>query len=172
MQTITVTSGLILLEIVSFANPYTYYKKRIKSFITEYLELIGRNDLIETFGMESSEVNVLDFKRTATEKLVSLMRCSLADDYISELKAKIRHFYDLHFLWSNDEGHKFLQSEQFKKEFHALLRSDRIHFSEPEGWQNRSLSESPLVTDFENVWNGLKATYLRELPDVAYMEVP
>ena len=35
--------------------------------------------------MQPFEVNVLDKRRTLTEKLVSLMRCSLADIYIPPL---------------------------------------------------------------------------------------
>lgn len=74
----SVTPGQILLEIVSFANPYPYHRKQVKSFITEYLELAGRLDIIEEYGLEAFEVNVLDPERTATEKIVSLLRYSIA----------------------------------------------------------------------------------------------
>lgn len=43
-------------------------------------------DIIEEYGLEAFEINVLDPERTATEKIVSLLRYSLADDYITELR--------------------------------------------------------------------------------------
>ena len=55
-----INPGQILLEIVSFANPYPYQKAFIKSFLTEYLEKADRNDIIEQFGMQgaNSGINV------------------------------------------------------------------------------------------------------------------
>ena len=168
----SITPGQILLEIVSFANPYPYHKKQIKSFVTEYLEQSGRLDIIEEYGLEAFEINVLDPERTATEKIVSLLRYSLADDYISELRAKIRHFYDLHFLWNDETIRVFLQSDKFRSEFKTLIESDQARFNEPLGWQSKSFSESPMLTSFDDIWEQLKSTYLRELPDLAYQNIP
>lgn len=83
-----ISPGQILLEIVSFANPYPFEKVFIKSFLTEYLESTGRNDIIDEFVMQGFEINVLAKSRTATEKMVSLIRHSLAYDYISEFKSQ------------------------------------------------------------------------------------
>ena len=62
-------------------------------------------------------VMVLDKRRTATEKLVSLMRCSLADDPMTQLSAKIRHFYDLHYLLHDEETNGYLKSDAFRADF-------------------------------------------------------
>lgn len=167
-----INPGQILLEIVSFANPYPFQKVFIKSFLAEYLEKSGRNDMISEYNMEGFEINVLAKSRTATEKMVSLIRHSLANDYISELKAKIRHFYDLHYLWIDPECRDYLQSDDFKNEFSELLRNDQIRFKEPEGWQDKTLADSPLITSFENVWAELSETYSRELPELAYRTIP
>lgn len=167
-----INPGQILLEIVSFANPYPYQKVTIKSFLTEYLEKAGRQDIIEQFGMHSFEINVLAKSRTATEKLVSLIRHSLAADHISELKAKIRHFYDLYFLWNDPESRAYLQSEQFRREFHALLSSDQARFKEPKGWSDKSVADSPLISSFDLIWEELQETYSKELPELAYQDIP
>lgn len=167
-----INPGQILLEIVSFANPYPYQKVFIKSFLSEYLEIAGRHDIIEQFGMRGFEINVLAKSRTATEKIVSLIRHSLAADYISELKSKIRHFYDLHFLWNDSESRAYLQSEQFNRDFHTLLSSDQTRFIEPEGWGDKSLTDSPLISSFEIVWGELQETYSKELPELAYQDIP
>lgn len=167
-----INPGQILFEIVSFANPYPYKKVFIKSFLTEYLEKAGRNDVIKEFGMEGFEVNVLAKSRTATEKLVSLIRHSLATDYISELKAKIRHFYDLHFLWNDPECRAYLESEVFRREFQHLLSSGQARFKEPEGWSDKTVSDSPLITSFDDLWFELRVTYSKELPELAYQAIP
>lgn len=167
-----INPGQILLEIVSFANPYPYQKVFIKSFLTEYLENMGRNDIIEAYGMQGFEIQVLAKSRTATEKLVSLIRHSLSADYISELKAKIRHFYDLHFLWNDPESRAYLESAEFKTDFKALLSSDQAQFKEPEGWCDKKVSDSPLISSFDIVWSELKETYSKELPELAYQAIP
>jgi arginine decarboxylase-like protein len=38
--------------------------------------------------------------------------------------------------------------------------------------QDKKMVDSPLLTDFHAVWNNLKSLYLRELPDLAYQEIP
>lgn len=171
-QTSAVTPGQILLEIVSFANPYPFHEMEIKSFVTEFLEKAGRGDIIEKFDLGAFSINVLDKRRTATEKLASLIRFSLANDYIPELRAKIRHFYDLYFLWSDAEIRDYLSGPQFKQEFEDLFISDQSRFAEPEGWRKKTIKDSPLLNDFDSVWAELKGTYLKELPDLAYREIP
>lgn len=167
-----VNPGQILLEIVSFANPYPYQKVFIKSFLTEYLENVGRNDIIEAYGMQGFEIQVLAKSRTATEKLVSLIRHSLSADYISELKAKIRHFYDLHFLWNDPESRAYLESAEFKTDFKELLSSDQARFKDPDGWCDKKVSDSPLISSFDIVWSELQETYSKELPELAYQAIP
>ena len=54
---------------------------------TEFLQATGNNRMIEEYGMQPFEVNVLDRRRTLTEKLVSLIRCSLANLYMPQLTA-------------------------------------------------------------------------------------
>ena len=171
-QIVSVNSGQILLEVVSFANPYPYHKVLIKSFITEYLEKSGRVDVIEKFNLGAFEINVLDKTRTATEKIVSLVRHSLADDYITQLKAKIRHFYDLYFLWNDIECRNYLTSSEFKLDFKALLEHDQQSFKEPIGWSNKTMKDSPLVKEINAVWSELQSTYVKEMPELAYKEVP
>jgi hypothetical protein len=66
----------------------------------------------------------------------------------------------------------FMKSNNFKIQFDEILQHDREMFDEPTGWKNKSLVESPLITDFENVWNQLKGTYKTELSALAYSTIP
>ncbi len=167
-----VNPGQVLVEINSFANPYPFEDREIQSFLTTYLYNKGEIDLIKEYEMQPFTVPVLDKRRTLTEKLVSLMRCSLADDYIPQLIAKIRHFYDLYYLFHDEDTKVYIESEVFKKDFNDLLQHDKEQFSKPEGWQKRGLDESPLVLSLDEVWARLESTYLSELPELAYDAIP
>ena len=134
--------------------------------------MLFRSRLIEEYDMQPFEVNVLDKCRTLSEKLVSLLRCSLADNYIFELKAKIRHFYDLHYLLNDEETRIYLGSDAFKSDLVNLFAQDQQRFDKPEGWQGKNIMDSPIIKDFHNIWGTLSNVYLRELPDLAYKEIP
>ena len=53
-----------------------------------------------------------------------------------------------------------------------VLEHDREMFEEPLGWQNKSVSESPLIVDFPIIWKELKVKYETELSDFAYRPIP
>ena len=167
-----VKAGIIQLEVVSFANPYPYEKKRISSLVRDFLLKAGREDMAEEYGLGVFELNVLDVRRTATEKLISLMRQSLGDDYMSGLRSKIRHFYDLHYLWNDETCRDYLMGEDFQRDFGRLLAEDQARFKEPQGWQQKRIGDSPLLTDFNSLWLELSKIYEAELPGLAYRPVP
>ena len=167
-----IKAGQLLVEINAFANPYPSQRCTLNSFLTNFLIQSGNDNLIEEYEMQSFEVTVLDKRRTLTEKLMSLLRCSLADYPMPELSAKIRHFYDLYFLLHDEEVHAYLQSEDFKADLKELFDHDQQEFEKPDGWQGKTMSDSPLLIDFHEIWNNLQSLYLRELPDLAYQEIP
>lgn len=168
----SINSGELLIEINSFANPYPRERRQISSFVYDFLLEQGAYDIIKEFGLEPFEVFVLDKRRTFTEKIVSLLRASLADEYMTEIKAKIRHFYDLHYLWYDAECRDYIIGDQFKGEFEELMSHDRLQFKEPKGWQHRPLSASPLLNNLEMVWRSLSKNYQDELSGLAYASIP
>lgn len=172
IQSGAIKAGQLLVEINSFANPYPFEKRTLSCFLTDFLQMSGNGNLIVEYGLQPFSVNVLDRRRTLTEKLVSLIRCSLADSYMPELTAKIRHFYDLHHLLQDEECRTYLSDKTFLDDFISLLAHDKQNFDKPEGWLNKHLKDSPLMTDLSSVWNSLRSVYLNELPDLAYRTVP
>ena len=168
----TVNIGQLLVEINTFANPYPYVSKNIDCFIAQFFRLTNNETLIEQYGLQEFSLNVLDKRQTLTEKLVSLIRFSLSDNYIYDLASKIRHFYDLHYLLQDEECENYLQSEHFKIDFNSLLEHDRETFDKPDGWSTIDIKQSPLLSDFPAVWSSLKGTYLKELPAIAFSEIP
>ena len=45
-------------------------------------------------------------------------------------------------------------------------------FDEPKGWQGKSIAESPLIVDFETIWEEIKRQYQTELSAFAYRPIP
>lgn len=161
-------SGLIQLEVVSFSNPYPYRKRKVSCLLRNFLLMRGREDLAEQYGLTEFEVNVLDLERTATEKLVSLIRHSLGNDYLGGLRSKMRHFYDLHYLLQNESCKAYLESEAFVADFRHLFAEDQARFDEPEGWQSRTVADSTLLRDFDAVWAYLSPLYESELVGLVF----
>ena len=168
----SVKAGQLLIEINTYANPYPYVKQEMSSLITDYLTSIGRQDLIEEYQLKSFTVNVLDKRQTMIEKLVSLIRFSFSEDPTVALAAKIRHFYDLYYLVNDSECEKYIHSADFQNDLKELFFHDQQEFDEPQGWQTKTIAESPLVNEFPVLWAGLRLTYRSELLTLAFSEIP
>ncbi len=172
-QSTSVKLGQIMVEINSFANPYPYDDCVIDNFIRIFLQDSGNPEIIEQYGMGTFSMKVLDKKRTATEKIVSLIRFSLAPDYEVELPKKIRHFYDLYYLMEDKDCAEYVYSDEFIGDLKMLLEHDRGIFDNPEGWNQRNLSESPLFHSLGEIWNKrLSSIYTNELSSLAYKSIP
>jgi len=162
----------LIVEINSFANPFPFQKLTIQSMVFDFLMKIGNEKYIEQYNLQSFEVNVLSKEQTLMEKLVSLIRFSFKENTVESISEKIRHFYDLYYLAKHTECAEFIKSDEFKKQFDTILNHDKAMFEEPKGWQNKSVSESPLITDFETIWKQLKEKYQTELSALAYRPIP
>lgn len=165
--------GQIMVEINSFANPYPYRDCTIDSFIGVFLRGTGNSGIASQYGMDAFPMRVLDKRRTATEKLVSLIRFSFASDCMAELSKKIRHFYDLYYLMEDSECRDYIRSDEFAADLSSLLGHDRDLFDNPGGWNRHLIPESPLFTSFPELWDGgLSGTYVSELSALAYRSIP
>lgn len=162
----------LIVEINSFANPFPYQRLTIQSMVFDFLMQTNNEKYIEQYNLQSFEVNVLSKEQTLLEKMVSLIRFSFKENTLESISEKIRHFYDLYYLMKNSECAEFVASDSFKKQFNTILEHDREMFEEPKGWQSKSISESPLVTDFSSLWKQLKEKYQTELSALAYRPIP
>jgi predicted nucleotidyltransferase component of viral defense system len=162
----------MVIEINSFANPYPNVKQEINSFVSEYLATNNQTKALEEYGLQPFSLNILDKRRTMIEKLVSLFRFSFSVNPRRALSAKIRHFYDLYYLAKDSECATYIQTTDFKQDFAALLTHDRQSFETPENWAEKEITQSPLITDFHDLWNFLKDIYLSELSKLAFVPIP
>lgn len=121
----------VIVEINSFANPYPYVKRQIRSFITSYLEENSMQSLIEEYDLHSFELNILDKRRTLCEKVVSLLRFSFMDNPVEGLGSKIRHFYDIYYLLNDAECMEYVKGD-FMNDTKELIEHDKEAFDVPE----------------------------------------
>lgn len=165
-------SDSIIVEINSFANPYPYTKLTVQSMIGEFLQSQSQEELIKKYDLDNFKVNVLNKEQTLIEKLVSLIRFSFADNIIESIVGKIRHFYDLYYLLQDEACNKYVNSDAFEEQFRKVIAHDQQQFDEPTGWNTKTMQHSPLIKDFDSIWEKLKTTYKNELSMLAYSEIP
>jgi len=165
-------SNSIIVELNSFTNPFPYSKLSIQSMIGEYLQSYNQNELIQKYGLEAYQVNVLNKEQTLIEKLVSLIRFSFDNNPIESISGKIRRFYDLYYLLQDETCMNYVNSDELKTQFCKVLAHDQQQFDEPMGWNAKKIQESPLIYDFDAMWNKLKTIYTTELTMLAYSEIP
>ena len=162
----------LIVEINSFSNLYQFKKLPIKSYLFDFLVQTRNEKHIEKYSLHPFELNVLNKERTLLEKLVSLIRFSFEENVEASISKKIRHFYDLYFLMHNADCASFVKSRKFKEQFKEILKHDKEMFDVPKGWHTKSVVESPLIIDFDNIWKKLKGIYKKELSALAYTELP
>jgi predicted nucleotidyltransferase component of viral defense system len=162
----------LIVELNSFANPIPFQKRLIQSLLFDFLDQTDNRSFIDTYQLHPFEINILNKEQTLLEKMVSLIRFSLDQDPIPSVSSKIRHFYDLYFLAKDNDCMQFIQSDKFKQQFLTLLEHDKELFDVPTGWGNRSILESPLIHNFDSLWNIIKGQYQSELTTLAYRSIP
>lgn len=160
--------GQLLFKINPYVKALPYKKLQIRSFVYDYLSMVMGVHLIEEYGLKPFEINVLDKQTTMTEEVVTLIRFSLAKNPLKELETKICIFYDLYYLMQDSECQEYLYSDDFRNNLKELHKQDRILFDNPLGWQYKSITDSPLICDFKNLWKELRKRYESELPLLAY----
>lgn len=166
-------SARIIVEISAFANPFPYEKRFVEPFLTTFLKKHGMDDLVVKYGIKPFELNVLSLKQTLCEKIVSLLRFSMSKDPVESLSSKVRHFYDLNALLREETVEAYLFSDGFIKDIEGLIIHDQQVFDEPSGWNDlRYIEQSPIVSDFNKLWNALAPTYEKNLLAVAYKKIP
>lgn len=146
------SNNKLIIEINSFANPFTYQRLTIQSMMFDFLLRTNNEKYIEHYNLQSFEMNVLSKEQTLLEKMVSLIRFSFTENAAESISEKIRHFYDLYYLMKNPGSAKFVVADSFRRQFYTILEHDREMFDEPKGWQTKTILESPLVNDFPSLW--------------------
>ena len=115
----------IKLEIGSTVRPDPFSKRKVKTYIQEYLESIERNDIIEQNQMCVVNVNVLNIERTFIDKIMSIKRHAMC----GTLDKKVRHIYDVVALYTHPTIKIFLENKNdLKKLIKITKETDAFYF--------------------------------------------
>lgn len=104
-------------------------------------------------------MQVLSLERTLTEKVLALVRAGYQPDTVAELRAKIRHVYDLYYLLKHESLQDFFDGADFDTLVKAV-QADDARNSELQGdWAEKPLAGSALFAAPTQIWPELQTTY-------------
>lgn len=106
----------VILECAFFINSFPIESKYISSYIYDYLNNIGRIDLVKKYNLEPYKINVQTLERTFIDKVFAICDYYLENDENSHS----RHLYDLFMLYPS-----IIFNSNFKK-LVIDVRNERI----------------------------------------------
>ena len=159
----------LLLEINSFATPSPFGVRSIQTYISDFLLQEDLKKEITTYELHPFEINVLDTKRTFTEKIAGIVRASFAqpDDH-SELKKKIRHLYDITMLLRDNYISEFVSSGNFLKLYEQVKKDDLNVSEEQASYAKKNPLEAPIFKSTGDVLKELTTTYEVQFMSLVY----
>ncbi|WP_443625785.1 nucleotidyl transferase AbiEii/AbiGii toxin family protein, partial [Catenibacterium sp.] len=146
----------VKLEIGSSVRPDPFSKKSMKTYIQEYLEEKGMQDIIVEFNLQEVKVNTLDITRTFLDKVMSVKRHAIC----GTLPRKVRHIYDVTMLFKRDDIY-YLQKRNISQEYDPLgayaFETWKQYFNDEIRHRYETLHEDLLYThDCQNFDNAIK----------------
>lgn len=119
-------SDKIKIEIGSSIKPEPYTKRKLKTYIQEYLENRNMGDVILEFELEEVEINVLNIERTFIDKIFAVKRHAVC----GSLTGKVRHIYDVTKLFEMQEIQSFLTDKKALKEIVSKTKNTDSYYLE------------------------------------------
>ncbi len=108
----------VKLEFGSNIKPDPYGKRKLKTYIQEYLESKDLFDVIREFKLAEVEINVLSIERTFIDKVFAVKRHALC----GSIAQKVRHIYDVTKIFDLPEIQSFLLD---KKSLMEIVRKTK-----------------------------------------------
>ena len=150
----------LIVEATWFGNFEPFEKGKVSSLIYEMMMETNQQQIVDEYGLNPFEVNVLSPKRTFCEKIMSLVRFSYTNAPIEDLNNKIRHIYDLNQMLKNEEVKRFFNSKEFDKLLLTVAHDDRLSFKSGNEWLQNHPTQAMIFKESTDVWNKLKTTYI------------
>lgn len=123
-------------------------KRFIRPIVTAFLESIGQEKLISTYGLESFEIQCINPRRTICDKISRLVKLSYNENAPIQLAKHIRDVYDLSALYYNQEYNDYLHSEDFLDVMYLVTIEDRLNKNSR---SHLSLADAMIFKDAEAV---------------------
>ncbi|UUA74259.1 nucleotidyl transferase AbiEii/AbiGii toxin family protein [Cellvibrio sp. QJXJ] len=162
----------LIVEVNSFTKPEPYAKKTIQSFIGIALDKADRQDLIDEFGLEPFDINVLSVERTLVEKLLGVVKDSYHEDPVSRLTIRIRHLYDICLILRVGDHDQFLQSVAFQETCTKCIEDEMTGQYENAVYLREPLIKAPIFMGFPEWKGSLEGTYNGAFSELVYGQLP
>jgi len=163
---------LLVLEVTWLGSFEPYTIQNIGSYIFDFLSFKKQDSLIEEYGMEPFDAQVLSIERTFCEKIMSLVRFSHIEDPITMLPNKVRHIYDLHLMLKNKDLLSFFNSDSFSKMLLKVGQDDFISFKSNNEWLKKHPSSAIIFESPKKVWTPIKRTYQTSFKRMVFGQFP
>lgn len=85
----------VIVELAMMSPCFPYKTMKIQTFVGEYLDSIGRNDLTKKYNLEAFDVKVQTLERTFVDKIFALCDYQIS----KKLTRQSRHIYDLYKIY-------------------------------------------------------------------------
>lgn len=85
----------VIVELAMMSPCFPYKTMKIQTFVGEYLDSIGRNDLTKKYNLEAFNVKVQTLERTFVDKIFALCDYQIS----KKLTRQSRHIYDLYKIY-------------------------------------------------------------------------
>lgn len=161
-------SPFLLLEINAFTTPEPYSLMPVSTLIAESLDMIGRPDLVQEFGLAAFEVNVLNIERTVAEKIMGLVRASREENAEEQLKAKIRHIYDLCLIRRDAKYAGLFTGDALLSMLKVVEDADRQQFRHAGSWLDSPLHETVIFSDAASIWKKIRGEFHTRFAPLVY----
>lgn len=167
-----VRHGQILVEVNAFAHPHPSHWLAVQSYVGQFLTERGDQELVAEHGLAPFKVQVLSLERTLTEKVLALVRAGYQPDAVGELRAKIRHVYDLFHLLEQESLQDFFTGPAFDALVKAVQADDARNSEFQGAWAEKPLGESALFAAPTHLWPELQTTYRTDFRAMVYGTMP
>lgn len=155
-----------IFEINGMSIPEPWEAKKINSDIAKFLIKHDELEALEEFELEEFSVNVLNKERTFVEKIFAVMDYSFQEDYIGELKNKIRHIYDISKLYNDDEVRNIFESDRFfELASKVVVENDFFKKRKDTVYSKSRFFSEDIISPLEN-------TYNKDFSNFVYGELP
>jgi len=108
----------IKLEIGSSVRPEPYGTKILETYIQEYLERHGFDDVVKEYELTKVSVNVVNIERTFVDKIMSVKRHAIC----GTIQSKARHVYDVTRLFRMPDIQSFIADKDELKRLMVLTK--------------------------------------------------
>lgn len=157
----------LLLEINTFADPEPFTIMVLQTLIADYLIELGKLEFVDQFNLSSFELPILNIERTLCEKIMGLIKASRSEDYIQELKTKIRHIYDICMILRLDEYNSYIESDEFLTLLNIVKETD-LKQAGSGLWLDQPFNDVALFKNEKSVWGQLTSEFNGTFADMVY----